>query len=132
VKVRNNFLAQIALVFALAALLLGVPLSILSSREVIVAVVSGALISTANVILGYAAIRYSLDKSYTTFLKAVVGGMGLRLFIMLGMLAALILVFHLDALALVVSALGFHAVYLILEVLFIQRTATLKGSGVPT
>jgi len=131
VKLRNNFLAQIALVLALSAVLLGIRLSLLSSREVLVAVVSGALISTANVILGYAAIRYSLDKSYSTFLKAVLGGMGLRLSIMLGMLAALILVLHLDALALVVSALGFHAVYLILEILFIQRTATLKGSGVP-
>ncbi len=44
------------------------------------AVAIGAVMSTVNVLLGIPAIEYyARDKSYTTFLKAVLGGMGLRL-----------------------------------------------------
>lgn len=128
-KVRINFPVQVALVLVASVLLLGIPLGILSSEDVIMAVAIGALISTANVLLGYAAIRYSLDKPYTTFLKAVLGGMGLRMAFMLGLITALILVFRVNAVALTVSALGFHAVFLILEILFIQRTMSVKSSG---
>jgi hypothetical protein len=57
--------------------------------------------------------------------------MGVRLVIMLGLLALLIGIFRVHAVALAFSLLGFYAVFLLLEVLFIQRKVTLKNSTMP-
>ena len=90
---------------------------------------AGAALSTINVMLGYIAIRYSFDKSYTTFLKAVLGGMGLRLLFMLGAFIALIAGFGLQPVPLTASLLGFYAVFMVLEIVFIQRSMTVKNRG---
>ena len=47
--------------------------------------------------------------------------------VMLGALLVLIMVVQLHALALMISLLGFYVVYLILEVLFLQRRVLEKG-----
>ena len=87
----------------------------------LVAAAAGAALSTLNVLAGFLAIEYAFEKSYTTFLKAVLGGMGVRMVVMLGALLALIVFVRLHAVALTLSLLGFYLVYLILEILFIQR-----------
>jgi cation transporter-like permease len=114
----------VAVVLVCALLLLAYPLTALSSGEVRTAVAAGAALSTVNVMLGYMAIRYSFDRSHTTFLKAVLGGMGLRLLFMLGAFTALIMGFGLNPVALTVSLLGFYAVFMVLEIVYIQRRMT--------
>ncbi len=126
-KIDVRFPRQIALtligVFALGAY----PLSRFGTPDVIFAAVLGALLSTANVIFGFLAIEYSFDKSYTVFLKAVLGGMGIRMLFLLGAMLVLILAFHVDAVALTISLLGFYMIYLILEILFIQKKVMLRN-----
>lgn len=130
-KIDTRFPLQIAGTLAVAALLGGYPLLKYGSDEVVAGVLLGAGISTINVLLGFLAIEFAFNKSYTIFVRTVIGGMGVRLVIMLGLLALLIGIFHVHAFALALSLLGFYAVFLLLEVLFIQRKVTLKNSTMP-
>ena len=128
-KFDISFPRQIAVVFFVSALLSAYPLFAFASAEVIRACIAGVLISLANVLAGYAAIEYSIDKSYTTFLKAVLGGMGVRMVVMLGALLILIMMFHFQAVPLVVSLMGYYILFLILEVLFMQKKMNKKAEG---
>ncbi len=128
-KFDFSFPRQVAFVFVVVAALSAYPLSAFASADVVRAVAAGSLLSLANVLAGYAAIEYSFDKSYTTFLKAVLGGMGVRLLAMLGGFLVMIEVFHFRVLPLVVSLFGFYLLYLILEVMFIQRKMNKKVEG---
>jgi hypothetical protein len=109
------------------ALLGAYPLLRYAPADIQCAVFLGAVMSTVNVLLGFLAIEYSFDKSYTTFLKAVLGGMGVRMALLLGVLLVLIRFGGLHAVALTVSLLGFYAVFLVLEVLFIQKKVLIKN-----
>jgi len=129
VTLTDNFPAQVAAVLGCALLLLAYPLTVFASGDVRAAVAAGAALSTVNVMVGYMAIRYSFDRSHTTFLKAVLGGMGLRLLFMLGAFTALIMGFGMHPVALTVSLLGFYAVFMILEIVYIQRRMTVRNRG---
>lgn len=128
-KFDLSFPRQIAVSFILVAGISAYPLTVFASAEVVGACIAGAVISLANVITGYAAIEYSIDKSYTVFLRVVLGGMGVRMLVMLGVVMVLIKVFRFNAVALVVSMLGFYSLFLILEVMFIQKKMTKKAEG---
>jgi hypothetical protein len=124
-----SFPAQVMLALAVAAVLLVYPLAAHASSAVTGGVAAGALLSTINVLIGYRAIEYARDKSSTTFLKVVLGGMGLRMGALLALLAFLITVGGLHALALTASLLGFYAVYLVLEVLYIHKRFSTRQQG---
>ena len=102
------------------------PISIYSSSKFLIAVIIGALLSTLNVMLGYFAIEYSFNKSTTTFFKYVLGGMGIRMFVMAGVLVTLIKVFQFHAGALVGSMGIFYVLFLTLEVFYIQKKISSK------
>ena len=121
-----SFPKQIFLALVSLGCLGAYPLLKYGSWEIQRAVVMGASLMTANVLLGYLAVQYSIGKSITTFLKYVIGGMGLRLFTLTGILVLLIKVFDFEAVALIVSMVIFYVVYLTLEILFIQYKLTLK------
>ncbi len=128
-KIDARFPRQIALTLFVTFALAAYPLSRYGSPEVISAVVVGALLSTVNVLLGFFAIEYAFDKSYTVFLKAVLGGMGVRMVLLLGAMIVLILVFHMHTLALTISLLSLYVIYLVLEILFIQKKMFLRNQG---
>ncbi len=128
-KIDARFPRQVALTLCVAAALAAYPLSRFGSPEVIKASIVGALLSTVNVLLGFLSIEYAFDKSYSTFLKAVLGGMGIRMLLMLGAMIVLILVFHMHTVALTVSLLSLYVVYLFLEILFIQKKVLLRNQG---
>jgi len=125
--IDHRFLRRVAAVLLVAATLLAYPLLRYASPAVTVGVVAGAAMSTLNVLLGFIAIEYAFGKSYTTFLKVVIGGMGVRMLGMLGMMLVLILVFRVQALPLTLSMLAFYLVYLVLEILFIQTKVVVKS-----
>ncbi|HTY01571.1 MAG TPA: hypothetical protein VMG09_16220 [Bacteroidota bacterium] len=130
-KIDARLPIQVGCTLAGAAALGGYPLLRYGSGDVVAGVVLGTALSTLNILLGYIAIEYSFEKSYTVFVRTVIGGMGIRLVLMLGLLALLIGVFHVHALALAFSLLGFYLVFLLLEVLFIQRKVTVKNANTP-
>ncbi len=117
---------QVFLVLGAAILIGAYPCATTASSATIVALLTGAMLSTANVLLGYAAIRHSIGRSTTTFMKFVLGGMGLR---MAGMLAGFYLcvrVAGLPVIPLAGSLLSFYAVFLLLEIVTIHTQFTSK------
>ena len=128
-KFDYSFPRQVFIVFIGGAALAAYPLFAHGSADVIRAVAAGAILSLVNVLAGYAAIEYSFDKSYTTFLKAVLGGMGVRLLVMLGCFVVLIEVLRFRVLPLVGSLFSFYLIYLILEVMFIQKKMKKRVEG---
>jgi len=128
-KFDSGFPKQVLITLAASAALAAYPLWKLGSFEIVEAAIMGALISTINVLVGYFAIEYSFTKSYTTLLKAVLGGMGLRMAFILVALLLLIKVFGFHTAALVTSLLGFYVIFLILEVIFIQKKLVQKNQG---
>jgi hypothetical protein len=129
VKVNRGFPRQVVFTLAIVALVAAYPLLRFGTREVILAAVVGAMLSTVNVLAGYVAIEYSIGKSYSTFLRTVLGGMGLRMVAMLGTLVALIKLLGFHAVALTVSLLGFYVIFLALEVIFIQKKVDTRNEG---
>ena len=97
------------------------PLMKYASPETMTPIIAGAIIATINVLLGYAAIEYSFGKSTTIFFKYVLGGMGIRFAVMAGVLVLLIKVYEYPAGALVGSLGVFYTLFLVLEVIFIQK-----------
>jgi hypothetical protein len=125
--IDHRFLRRVAAVLLVAATLLAYPLLRYASPSVTIGVVAGAAMTTLNALLGFIAIEYAFGKSYTTFLKVVIGGMGVRMLGMLGMMLVLILAFRVQALPLTLSMLAFYLVYLVLEILFIQTKVVVKS-----
>jgi hypothetical protein len=115
------------LVLLVAAVLAAYPLIRIGSGGVVLAVCVGALLSTVNVLAGFLTIEYSFEKSYTVFLKAVLGGMGMRMAVMLGFMLLLILVVRLETVPFIISLLGFYVVYLVLEILYLQKKVAVKN-----
>ena len=129
VKVDRKFPLQVLGVLIVVALTGAYPLVRYASPEILIAASVGALLSTVNVLVGFLAIEYSFNKSYTTFLKTVLGGMGVRMGLMLITLLLLIKVVGLHTVALTVSLLGFYLIFLILEILFIQKKVVIKNQS---
>ena len=128
-KFDFSFPRQIVLVFLVVAALSSYPLFAYGSADTVRAVAAGALLSLVNVLAGYVAIEYSFDKSYTTFLRVVLGGMGARMLVMLGCFLVLIKVFVLQAAPLVLSLFGFYVIFLVLELMYIQKRMNKKVEG---
>ena len=125
-KIEWSFPKQIFLTLLLSAIIGIYPLLSFASGDIVRAIIIGALLTTLNVLLGYAAIEYSIGKSTTTFFKFVLGGMGLRLVFMAGLLVLLIKGFGVHVLALIGSIGIFYIIFLTLEVFYIQKKITTK------
>lgn len=99
----------------------GYPLWRNGSGEVIIAFLVGAGLSTLNVLAGYVALDYGFGREESTFMKVVLGGMGIRMVVMLGSLVGLIKYADLPIIPLTVSLLASYSLYLIIEVRYIQK-----------
>lgn len=128
-RLDTRFPKQVLVTLAISAAVAVYPVLSLGSPAIVWAVTLGALLSTVNVLLGYLAIEYSIDRSYSIFLKAVLGGMGVRMLLMLAVLLLLIKVYEVHAVALVASLMSFYVVFLILEVMFIQKRIVQKNQN---
>jgi hypothetical protein len=126
VKVEKRFPLHVAITLAVG-LTLARLVVLQQGEETFRAVVAGAVLSTLNALVGFLTIELSLGKSHTTFLRATLGGMGIRIGVMLVVLVALVRLFGFHATALVVSVLGFYIVYLVLEIIYIQKKASDKA-----
>ena len=125
-KIDRSFPLQVLLSLLALACVGSYPLMKYGTTEITWAAIAGALLATVNVLLGYAAIEYSFGKSTTTFFKYVLGGMGIRFAMMAGVLVVLIKAYDYHAGALVGSMGVCYLVFLILEVMFIQKKIGIK------
>jgi hypothetical protein len=114
----------------LIALVISVyPLARFAPPEIRSAAIVGGVISVCNALAGFLAVEYAYDRSYTTFLKVVLGGMGIRLACMLGVMLFLILLLQMDAVALTLSILALYLPFLVLEILYLQRKVLVSKQG---
>jgi len=113
---------QILLVVVIACLAGVYPMSTSSTWDINVALLTGMALSVLNAVAGYLALRFAIGKSDTIFMKVMLGGIGIRIAGLLGVLVFCILVLHLPAVPLMVSAMAFYALFLVLEVLHIHFT----------
>lgn len=128
-KSDRSFPKQVLVSLVLVGAIASYPLMKFGSAGDIRAAIAGAMITTLNVLAGYAAIEYSFGKSMNAFFGYVIGGMGVRLLLMAAVLLLLIKVFEFPAISLVGSMGIFYVLYLTLEVLFIQRKIGARQQG---
>ncbi len=102
-------------------------LSVYAGPEVVRAAVGAAVMSFANVLLGYVSIEWSFRKPNITFLKIVLGGIGARLFLMAALVLVMIRFFRFDALALTISLLVFYIINLSLEIYLLEHKVAVKN-----
>jgi hypothetical protein len=120
-KFELTFPQQIVLVLVLTAGLGSYPLLKFGTDRVIQGVIAGVVLSVVNVVLGYIVIRYSLNKSYTTFIQIVLGGIAVRLFVMVGLLLISVGLLKFHSISLVGSLFVMYIIFLTIEVLYIHK-----------
>ena len=119
--INRRFLGQVLGVVVVIVAASVYPLLVFFSNEVLVAALAGCLLSVLNALAGFLTVEYAFDKPSGTFLKVVLGGMGVRMIVLLGMFYVFIKVLGLHTIALTLFLFGFYIIFLTLEVLFIQR-----------
>ena len=125
-KVDWSFLRLVFFCFASAAVLTYYPISEFATADVMHSIIAGSVMSLANLLLGYLAIEASFERSHTTFLKYVLGGMVGRLMLMWGVFLLLTWVFGFHAASLMLTLLFFYAMNLGLEIYFLQKKISTK------
>jgi hypothetical protein len=126
VKIDWSFLRLVLFCFACAAALTYYPISGFATREVMHSIIAGSIMSLANLLLGYFAIEVSFERSHTTFLKYVLGGMVGRLMLMWGVFLLLIRVFGFQPASLMLTLLFFYVMNLGLEIYYLQKRISTK------
>ncbi len=124
-----RFPVQVLLVLLAGGMLLAFPLARIGSTDVTAAVVTGAVLAVLNALAGHRALASAQGKSFTTFLRVVLLGAGIRMAVLLGALVLLIRLAGMHPVALTVSLLGFYVVFLVLEILAIQRNVLPPNQG---
>jgi hypothetical protein len=125
-KLDRGFLKLIAIVFLGVAVLVVVPLSIYTNRELVRSVIAAGLASLFHLLLGYLFIEYGFEKSNTTFLKVILGGTLVRMFLLVGIVLLLVRVYQFQTVSLMVSLLLFYVLNLFLEIHLLQKKVALK------
>jgi len=126
VKADWKYLRKVVLAYAGMTMAMIVVLMQVVVREHVESAGAGAALSLMNFLLGFLAIEYSYERSHTTFLKVVLGGMIVRLLAMTAAVVVLIKVCEFDALVLMLTLLGYYVVNLMFEVVFLQKKVSLK------
>jgi hypothetical protein len=115
------FLKHIGAVIAAAAVFGTYPVLTYATDETARGIAAGAVLSVFNVMMGYAVIRYSSGKEYTEFMQIVLGGIAVRLFVMVGLLLMAVGVLKFHAFSLISSLFVMYIVFLIVEVMYIHK-----------
>lgn len=121
-----HFLRLVAYLYAGSTIIGYLILSSYASREIVRNAAVADVLSLVNVLFGYVAIEYSFDKSNITFLKIVLGGIGIRLFLMASLVLVLLRYFAFDPLSLTASLLFFYIINLVLEIYLLETKVNVK------
>ena len=117
---------RIILLVLLIAVLAAYPLFKAGDREITVGFITGCLISLVSVTAGYLLIEYGIEKSNATFLKIILGGMVARLILIPTVVVVLIRVFRFHLISLTASLFFSYFLFLIFEILFLNKKLALK------
>ncbi len=102
------------------------PLSVFSSKEIVQSVVASGLASLVHLLLGYLFIEFGFDKPNTTFLKIILGGTLVRMALLVGIVFVLVRFYQFHTMSLMLSFLSFFVLNLVLEIHLLQKKVALK------
>jgi len=125
-KYDLKFPKQILFTVLIVGVLSAYPLAVYADKQMMYGIIAGCVISVMNILAGYLSIEYAFDRSNTTFLKVILGGMGIRLLAVAAILVILLKVFQVHTYGLVFSFFFFYIVFAILEILFLNKKISLK------
>lgn len=125
-KIDWAFLKLVGYCILGVVVLVVLPLSLYSSREIVQSVVASGIASFIHLLLGYACIEAGFEKSNTTFLKIILGGTLLRIALLVGIVFILVRVFQFHAVSLLISFLLFFVLNLVLEIHLLQKRVAHK------
>jgi hypothetical protein len=125
-KIDWSFPKRVLLTLVVFAAVGAYPFAVYATPEIRTGIVAGLVISVLNVFLGYLSIEYSFGKSTKTFMKAVLGGMGIRLVATMTAVLILLEVYDYHMISFVSSLLVFYFIFVLYEVLHVNRKVILS------
>lgn len=125
-KIDWSFLKLVFSCVLGVVVLVVLPLSVFSSKEIVQSVVASGLASLVHLLLGYLFIEFGFDKPNTTFLKIILGGTFVRMALLVGIVFVLVRFFQFHAASLMISFLLFFGLNLGLEIHLLQKKVALK------
>lgn len=112
-------------VITLAAVVLGAyPFATATTPEIARSAAAGLVLSIVHALMGYAVVRFSAGRPAAEFMQIVLGGIAVRLMVMVGLLLVAVGVLRFHAFALISTLFIFYIIFLAMEVLFIHRSVT--------
>ncbi len=123
-----TFLKQISLILLITIVIGSYPVLKYFSGDIITGILAGLLLNVINAILGYISIDMGIDKSMSRFLKAVLGGIGIRLLFLIVSMVIVIKVLEIHLYSFIITLFIFYTIFLIFEVLFIDKKVRSKSS----
>ena len=115
-----------AVVFPVLLLVAGVGLSQVTTDEIVLSIVASGVLCFFHLIVGFIVLESAFDRTPTSFLKRVLGGMGIRLTVMLLIFAGLIMTKMVDETWLLLGLLIWYAIALVFEIVALQKKVSLR------
>jgi hypothetical protein len=113
-----GFVKQLIIGTLVFWLLVGYPLYVWGSQELLIASMVSCLICAVNALVGGGIAWWAKGKGQSTFLKAVFGGMGIRVFIVLVLFFSVVKLAKLHVFSLTLSLFLFYILFQFLEIRF--------------
>ena len=119
---RSQRLSRQIVMATLAIIVCGAyPMSLIDDMIIVRSVIIALLLSVIHAVLGYAALRFSDGKQFDQFIQIVLGGIGVRLIVMIALLLISVLAFELRIVVFMSALFGFYLVFLVMEIVHIHH-----------
>jgi len=115
-----------AVVFPSALVIATLVLSQVAPGEVVTSILFSGILCFFHLVVGFMFLESAFDQTPTGFLKRVLGGMGLRLTVMLLVFAGLIVAGVADEKWLLLGLLVWYSVALVFEIVALQKKVSLR------
>jgi len=125
-KIDWGFPKRVLLICAVLVALGIYPLLTYGTPEIMAGVIAGSVLAILNVLFSYFSIEYAQGKSNKTFLKAVLGGMGIRLVASLTAVLVLVRVFDFHIVSLVSSFLFLYFLFMFPIILVYNKKLSMR------
>lgn len=121
-KKNDVMFLKYSLILSFVVLLIAFyPVYVYASKIQVYSIVTGYIISYANILIGYSFNRSAINKSVKSFMVIVFGSMALRLIFVAIILVILLTYTGLESISLVSSVFFFYFLFVSLEIYFLNK-----------
>ncbi|CUT03792.1 hypothetical protein [Candidatus Chrysopegis kryptomonas] len=120
----GRFVKYVLMAVVVVWLLALYPLFKFASSEFVKSFAVGSLISLINSVAGFILVKRGFERSNKEFLKLTIGSMGVRLFVIAGLILFLLEVLNFEIYGLLISLLLFYFIFLAVEILYLNKLTT--------